>query len=159
MVNEDTSYPHKPEHITFMPGIFNLCNKALAKGYIIVIVSNQAGVAKGHFSENDVIFLHKWMHNKFREQGIEIAGFYYCPFHKDGIIPDYTKDSSDRKPKPGMILKAAKDLDIDIAKSIMIGDKLSDRIELNDLRSIIIKSKYTGDEFDVENFGDLEKMI
>ena len=99
------------------------------------------------------------MHNKFREQGIDIAGFYYCPFHKDGVIAEYKEDSFNRKPKPGMILQAVKDLDLNIRQSIMIGDKPSDRIELEGLRSIIIKSKYTNGDYDVEHLGDLLKMF
>jgi histidinol phosphatase-like enzyme len=99
------------------------------------------------------------MHNKFREQGIEIAGFYYCPYHKDGTVEDYKEDSWFRKPKPGMILQAAEELDIDIGKSVMIGDKHSDRIALKELRSVILKSTYTGDDFDVEDISALEKII
>lgn len=159
VVNEDTGYPCKPEHIKFTKSIFKFCKTALSKGYILVIISNQAGVAKGYFSEDDVRFLHKWMDNKFREQGIEISGFYYCPFHKDGVIPAYKKDSDMRKPKPGMILQAAKELNIDIKRSIMVGDKISDRINLNGLQSIIIKSKYTSENYDAESLESVEKMI
>ena len=159
VINEDTAYPHKPEHITFRKGIFKFCKTALKKGYIIVVVSNQAGVAKGYYSEDDVIALHKWMNSKFREQGIEIAGFYYCPYHIDGTVPEYKKYSANRKPKPGMFLQASKDLGIDIKNSIMVGDKLTDRIELEDLKSIIIKSKYTGNNYDVESIKEAEKIL
>jgi D-glycero-D-manno-heptose 1,7-bisphosphate phosphatase len=159
VVNEDTAYPHKPEHIKFKDGIFKFCKAAIQKGYIIVIVTNQAGVAKGHFSESDVQFLHKWMHNKFQEQGIEISGFYYCPYHKDALIPEYKEDSFFRKPNPGMILKASEELGININKSVIVGDKPSDRIELKELRSIILKSDYTGDDYDVESIGAVENLI
>ncbi len=159
VVNEDTGYPCRPEQITFTKHIFEFCKAAVVKDYILVIVSNQAGVAKGYFSEDDVNFLHKWMENKFRERGIEITGFYYCPFHRDGVIPEYTKDSNMRKPKPGMIVKAAQDLTIDITKSIMVGDKVSDRIEYDGLKSIIIRSSYTGTDYDAENLLSVEKMI
>ena len=159
VINKDSAYPYKPEHITFTDGIFKFCITALKRGYILVVVTNQAGVAKGHYSEGDVISLHKWMGRKFREQGIEIAAFYYCPYHIDGIVPEYQKDSEDRKPKPGMFFQASKDLGIDIKNSIMVGDKLTDRIELEDLKSIIIKSKYTGDNYDVVSLEEVEKML
>ena len=159
VINEDSAYPYKPEHITFKKDIFNFCQTALKKGYIIVIVTNQAGIAKGHYTEEDVISLHKWMDSKFREKGIEIAGFYYCPYHVDGTVDRYKKDSDCRKPKPGMFLQASKDLGIDIKHSIMVGDKVTDRIELKELKSVIIKSPYTGSNYDVESLKDIEKLL
>lgn len=159
IINEDTKYPHKPEHITFKKDIFKFCKAVIEKGYILVVVSNQAGVAKGYYSEDDVVFLHKWMENKFRERGITIAGFYYCPYHIEGTVQKYRKDSPMRKPKPGMILQAAKELGIDLKKSVMVGDKPSDRIELKELKSIIVHSKYTGNEYDAEDIVAVEKMI
>jgi D-glycero-D-manno-heptose 1,7-bisphosphate phosphatase len=159
VINEDVAYPHKPEHIVFKKGIFNFCKRAVAKGYALVVVTNQAGVAKGYFPEDDVIRLHAWMNDKFLEQGITIAGFYYCPFHIKGSVEMYRHDSDCRKPKPGMLLKAAKDLDIDLSRSMMIGDKTSDRIELPELRSIIIKSAYVPDGYDVESLRDVEALL
>lgn len=159
IINEDIAYPHKPEHIKFKDGIFKFCKKAREKGYILVVITNQAGVAKGYFSEEDVKSLHKWIDNKFREHGIKIAGFYYCPYHIDAVIPEYKKDSDFRKPKPGMILKASRELGIDIDKSIMVGDKLSDRIELDTLKSIIVKSDHTGTNYDVESLAIVDDMI
>jgi len=155
IINEDNGYPHKPEQIVFKSAIFDLCKEAIKKGYIIVVVTNQAGVAKGIFTEEDVILLHKWMKERFKEKGIEISGFYYCPFHKEAVIEKYKKDSNLRKPKPGMFLQAAKDLNIDLSKSIMIGDKDSDRIELPQLKCYIIKSKYCESNYD---FDSLEKV-
>jgi D-glycero-D-manno-heptose 1,7-bisphosphate phosphatase len=159
VINEDSAYPYKPEHIIFKEGIFDFCRKAVEKGYLLVVVTNQAGVAKGKFTEDDVKALHVWMGNQFQERHIPVAGFYYCPFHKDGVVPRYAVDSEWRKPKPGMILQAMKDLDIDETQSIMIGDKLSDRIALAGLRSIILKSNYTPHDYNAENFEELQNMI
>jgi D-glycero-D-manno-heptose 1,7-bisphosphate phosphatase len=156
VINEDTGYPHKPEHIVFKPAIFHICKKAMEKGYIIIVVTNQAGIAKGRFTERDIEDLHRWMALKFMEKGISIAGFYYCPYHKNGIVDRYKKDSDCRKPKPGMFIQAAKDLDIDMSKSIMIGDKQSDRIEMPSLKCYIIKSKYTLENYDFET---MEQVI
>ena len=159
VVNEDAAYPYKPEHIVFIHGIFDLCKKAMDKGYCLVIVTNQAGVAKGYFTEEDVVNLHAWMKDRFSEKGIVIAGFYYCPFHKKATVEKYRADSDCRKPKPGMILKAAEELGIDISRSLMVGDKASDRIELPQLRCITIKSNYLPEGYDVEDLKGVEGYL
>ena len=159
IINDDTGYPHKPEHIRFYDSIFPLLKKAQDKGYLLVVITNQAGVAKGKFSEQDVRALHEWMAGEFSKRGISISKFYYCPHHSEGSVTEYRTACDCRKPKPGMVLQAARELDIDIASSLVIGDKTSDRIALPGLRSIIVKSKYTGDDFDVERLEDLGQMI
>lgn len=160
VINEDTAYPFKPEQIKFKKDIFQFCKIAVSKGYIIVIVTNQSGIAKGYFTEKDVEHLHDWMTEEFKNQGILIAKIYYSPYHKEGVVPRYRKDSILRKPRPGMIIKAAKELNIDITKSFMVGDKHSDRIDLPSLRSIIIKSNYTENGlFDVDDLMSIIPMI
>ena len=158
IVNEDVRYPYKPEQIVFCEGIFDICREALEKNYLIIIMTNQAGVAKGHFKEDDVLRLHEWMKSQFSDHGIEVTAFYYCPFHKEGIVQEYCKDDDCRKPKPGMFLKASEDFDIDFQRSLMVGDKPSDRIQLPDLKSVIVKSGYTGNDYDVESIGEIKKM-
>jgi D-glycero-D-manno-heptose 1,7-bisphosphate phosphatase len=160
VINEDTSYPYKPEHIKFKKNIFKFCKLSISKGYIIVIITNQAGIAKGFFTEEDVNYLHQWMVEQFKNRGITITKIYYCPYHKHAIITRYRKDSIMRKPRPGLFLKAAKELNIEISKSFMIGDKYSDRIELASLRSIIIKSKYTQNgKYDVDDLMSIVPII
>lgn len=151
VINEDTGYPHKPEHIRFNDRVFTLCKQAARKGYLLAVITNQAGVAKGKFTEKDVTALHEWMAGEFKKRGITIARFYYCPHHPEAVVPAYRLACNCRKPKPGMIEQAAKDLNIDIRESLVIGDKPSDRIALPGLRSIIVKSSYTGGDFDVED--------
>ncbi len=159
VINIDCAYPHKPEQIIFSDGIFNLCKKALSKGYLLVVVTNQAGVAKGYFTEDDVKRLHDWMQQQFCNQGIKIDAFYYCPFHPNATVEMYKKDSSCRKPGPGMILQAAKDFNIDINESLMVGDKESDRISLPGLKSIIIKSQYSKEDYDVVSLAEVERFL
>ena len=159
IVNEDTGYPWKPEHIKFTRGIFDFCRSAVEKGYIIVVVSNQAGVAKGLYTEEDVRSLHRWMDSVFRANGIPIARFYYCPFHVNGTIAHYARTSELRKPGPGMIVKAADDLGIDIGRSVMVGDKPSDRIALKELKSIIVRSTYSSDCYDVESLEEVTALL
>lgn len=159
IINEDIGYPGRPEDIRFTRDIFPLCKTAREKGYLLVVITNQAGVAKGHFGETEVRLLHQWMGKEFQKRGIRIEKFYYCPYHKDGTVQAYRKESDCRKPRPGMILQAVKDLQIDISTSLMIGDKLSDRIQLDGLKTLVVKSPYSGDEYDIERLLDAEKYL
>ena len=151
IINEDVRYAHTPEQIRFCDGIFEFCRIALEKGYLLLVMTNQAGVAKGHFTEEQVVALHEWMAGQFADHDIPITAFYYCPYHKDGVVERYRRDDPCRKPKPGMFLRAAREYGIDLSRSLMIGDKTSDRIELPELRSVIVRSGYTTEGFDVES--------
>ena len=159
IINEDTGYPHKPEQIVFKKDIFDFCKIAINKGYLIVVVSNQAGVAKGYFSEDAVEKLHKWMEGEFRNRGIKIAAFYYCPYHPDAVVEQYKKVSQFRKPAPGMVIQAVREHNIDIKSSLMIGDKKSDRIELEGLKSLVVRSKYVGQGYDLNSLKEAEKFM
>lgn len=159
IINEDTGYPYLPGHIRFNEPVFPLCANAAGKGYLLIVISNQAGIAKGKFTEQDVRALHEWMAGEFKKRGITIAGFYYCPHHPEGIVPAYRKVCNCRKPKPGMIEQAVKDHNIDISKSLVIGDKHTDRIALDGLRSIIVKSRYTDSDFDVEDLSHIADYL
>ena len=101
------------------------------------------------FLESDVIALHEWMTAEFAKRGITITKFYYCPHHADGVVSEYRKACDCRKPKPGLVLDAVKDFDFDIGSSLLIGDKPSDRIALEGLRCIILKSRYTDENYDI----------
>jgi len=159
IINEDVRYPHLPEHIRFCEGIFDVCRTAAEKGYLLIVVTNQAGVAKGYYTEDDVVALHEWMREQFLLQGITITAFYYSPYHNDGTVEKYVRNSDCRKPNPGMVLRAAGDYDIDIARSLMVGDKESDRILLPELKSVIVKSNYTPEKYDVESLNDVIALL
>lgn len=121
VVNVDHDYVHKVEEFDFIDGIFELCRRFQEEGYRIVIVTNQSGIARQRYSEADFAELSRWMIAQFAEQGVEINGVYHCPHH-----PDITGSCRCRKPEPGMLLDAAKDLHLDLERSIMIGDKERD---------------------------------
>lgn len=95
-------------------------------GYLVIVASNQSAVARGICSESQIIELHRQLQSHFQDQGAAIAAFYHCPFHADGKIPAYRRDSPWRKPAPGMLLQAALDFDLDLARCIMVGDKADD---------------------------------
>jgi D,D-heptose 1,7-bisphosphate phosphatase len=126
VINIDYGYVHKKEDFHFINGIFELCQKAQNDGYLIIIVTNQSGIAKGYYTEEQFLELTKWMEDKFKQKDIFITKTYYCPYHTNARIAQYKKDSQDRKPNPGMLLKAIKEFNIDPRESILIGDKESD---------------------------------
>ena len=121
VINVEKNYLYEIEEFEFMDGIFDLCRSYEQKGYLIVVVTNQSGIARGYYSEDDFARLSEWMIDEFKEQSIDIAGIYYCPHH-----PDISGTCSCRKPEPGMLFDAAENLDIDLKNSVMIGDKERD---------------------------------
>ncbi len=125
MINVDKHYVYKIEDCEFIEEIFDICRAAKKSGYKLIVVTNQAGIAKGYFTEKD---FHQFMDHvkaEFVRQGCPLDDIFYCPYHIDGF-GKYKKDSEDRKPNPGMILKAAQKHNIDLKQSILIGDKESD---------------------------------
>lgn len=126
VINVDVNYLYRIEDLTFMPGALEALALAVRAGYELIVVTNQSGVARGYYTEDDVKKLHTYMGKKMEEQGAPVLQFYYCPHHEKGTVPAYTMVCDCRKPEPGMILKAMEDYSIDRAKSFMIGDKPSD---------------------------------
>lgn len=125
VINEDKHHLYRIEDCEFMNGIFDLCREYKNKGFEIVVVTNQAGIAKGIYTEDDYFKLRDYIHGEFAKQGCPITAEYYCPYHPDGQ-GKYKRTSFYRKPNPGMILRAAKDLDIDLKQSVLIGDNKND---------------------------------
>jgi D-glycero-D-manno-heptose 1,7-bisphosphate phosphatase len=121
VINVDKVHVYLKEDFEFSEGIFKLCRKYLDKGYMILVITNQAGIAKGIYTEEDYIKLTDWMIEQFRDRDIKISKVYHCPHHPeiDGIC-------NCRKPDPGMILQAVKEFDLDISQCILVGDKESD---------------------------------
>lgn len=115
VVNVDKAYVYRREDFDFMPGVKALCQAARARGYAIVIVTNQSGIGRGYYSEADFHSLMTWVASELG--GVDAT--YFCP-----DLPD-AKDSR-RKPSPAMILEAARDLDLDLSRSLLVGDKDSD---------------------------------
>jgi D-glycero-D-manno-heptose 1,7-bisphosphate phosphatase len=126
VINHDAGYTSRVEDFHFIDGIFDLCRAARQAGYLLIVITNQAGIGRGYYSEDDFLVLTKWMRQRFEAEGATLTDVLYCPFHPEHGIGDYKKDSLDRKPNPGMLLRAAKMHSIDMKHSIMIGDKDSD---------------------------------
>jgi D-glycero-D-manno-heptose 1,7-bisphosphate phosphatase len=126
VINVDKGYVHRPDQVEFVDGIFELCASAQQMGFLLIVITNQAGVARGYYSEQTVHELHEWLAERFVERGSRLARFYYCPYHPEHGIGRYKRDSCMRKPKPGMILRARDELGIDLSRSVLIGDKRLD---------------------------------
>jgi len=126
VINHDAGYTSRVENLRLIDGIFDLCREATQSGYLLIVVTNQAGIGRGYYSEEEFLALTEWMCDRFKLEGVPITDVFYCPFHPEHGVGDYKKDSFDRKPNPGMLLRAAEKYGIDMSHSIMIGDKDSD---------------------------------
>lgn len=126
VINFDAGHTFRREEFEFIPGIFELCRAAQAAGYLLVVVTNQAGIGRGKYSEEDFQVLTEWMIDRFAQEGSRITRLYFCPYHPEFGVGKYKQDSPDRKPHPGMLLRAQAELDLDLSASIFIGDKLTD---------------------------------
>jgi D-glycero-D-manno-heptose 1,7-bisphosphate phosphatase len=123
VINVDRDYVYRTEDFEFIDKIFEICRKYQESGFLIFVVTNQAGIARKIYSEKDFLTLTKWMVKRFKDEGISITKVYHCPHH-----PEFTGSCTCRKPKPGLFLKAAEEFDLDMPGSVLIGDKESDII-------------------------------
>ena len=121
VINIEKDYLYEIEDFEFIEGIFSLCNYYQELGYIIIIVTNQSGIARKYYSEEDFNKLSTWMVTEFKKNNIEIKKVYFCPHH-----PDISGECFCRKPNPGMLLDASAEFDIDLKNSIIVGDKERD---------------------------------
>ncbi|MFN7112654.1 MAG: D-glycero-alpha-D-manno-heptose-1,7-bisphosphate 7-phosphatase [Brevundimonas sp.] len=124
---EDSGYPHRPEHLKLIPGATTAVRRLNRLGYLAVIVTNQSGVARGMFDEDQMNGFNALLVKRLAQDGAVIGAVYACPFHPEARDERYRHpDHPDRKPNPGMLLRAIADHDIDPAKSFMIGDQPRD---------------------------------
>lgn len=126
VINVDRGYVHTVDDFEYIEGVFEACKKLKEMGYLLVLVTNQAGIARGMYTEDEFLTLTEWMDWNFVDNGVEFDGIYYCPHHPTEGKGDYLQDCNCRKPKPGMLISARDFLKIDMAKSVMIGDKADD---------------------------------
>ena len=125
-LNVDVHYLHDPRDFVWTPGAIEAIRWANEHGYLVIVVTNQSGIARGYYDEAAVHHLHDWMNTELEKHNAHIDAFYYCPHHTEGKLPAYTKSCDCRKPAPGMILRAIREHDIDPAASWMFGDGARD---------------------------------
>jgi len=126
VINIDRAYVHRQEDFEFVDGIFELCRLGRSRQYLIFVITNQAGIARGYYSEDDFQRLTRWMCERFAVEAAPIDKVYFCPYHPEHGIGAYKLDSPFRKPRPGMILQAAQEFGIDLARSVLVGDMATD---------------------------------
>jgi D-glycero-D-manno-heptose 1,7-bisphosphate phosphatase len=126
VINLDDAYVGTRERLRWMPGIAPAIRALNEAGYYVFVFTNQSGVARGFFSEDDVRTLHNWMRDELAREGARIDDFRYCPHHPDGVVPAYTRECDWRKPQAGMVLDLMKHWPVDRERSFVIGDKKRD---------------------------------
>ena len=140
-INVEKNYLHRYEDWEWTPGAIDAIKALNDAGYLVIVVTNQAGIARGMYGDDDVELLHKQVDQELASHGAHVDGYYYCPHHPDhGEI----RECECRKPEPGMLFEAQRDHDIDMSLSYMIGDKLSD-VEAGmaaQVKSILVTTGY-----------------
>jgi len=122
----EVGYLSSLSQLEILPNVPNALKLLKSLGYLLIVVTNQSGVARGFFTESFVLQVHSVLQERFIEQGVKVDAFYYCPHHPTEGLPPYNIDCDCRKPKTGMLTKAALEHGIDIPRSWVIGDSLTD---------------------------------
>lgn len=144
-INEDVNYLTSKDELVIFPGVKDALSRLKSLGFLNIIITNQSGIARGYLTEEELEDIHKEIDSVLKIDGKPlIDDYFYSPYHLDGVVPVYTKESDDRKPGIGMIEKAVEKHGIDIKESFLIGDSLVDMkcAETAGLRKILVKSGY-----------------
>ena len=128
VINVDSGYVGRWEDFEYLPEAIEGLKQLQSAGFKLIVVTNQSGIARGYYSEDDFLALTKAMTADLCAKGVTLAAVYYCPYLEDADLEPYRVASYLRKPEPGMLLKAAQEHDIDLSRSIMVGDKVSDMV-------------------------------
>jgi D-glycero-D-manno-heptose 1,7-bisphosphate phosphatase len=146
-INVEKEYLYLPGDFEFIPGAAKAIQLLNGAGFLVVVVTNQSGVARGYYTEEDVHLLHRYAAAQLEHSGSRVDAWFYCPHHPSGR-GSYALPCRCRKPQPGMLLEAARRFEIDLDSSIMIGDKLVD-VEAGraaGCRAILVRTGYGRDE-------------
>jgi len=148
VICENVEYMSRPSQLKIIPKVPEAIKLLNENGFRVVVVTNQSGIARGYLTEKDLEKIHKKMIKILDKNGAKIDSIYYCPHLPDGVIKKYRKECNCRKPKPGMLIRAEKELSLDLKKSFMVGDSMSD-IQAGkkvDCMSILISNSENKDE-------------
>jgi D-glycero-D-manno-heptose 1,7-bisphosphate phosphatase len=127
VLNQDPPhYAHRLDQLALIPRSDDAVRLLKDYGYFLVIISNQSGVARGYYTETQISVFNNALLKEIRKKGGDIDAVYYCPHHPEAVIQKYKQNCDCRKPKAGMIFQAAREYDIDLRNSFVVGDKLSD---------------------------------
>lgn len=148
VINEERNYVHRREDFVLLPGVIEGLALLRNAGYHLIVVTNQAGIARGYYDQAAMDCLHDHLRASLAASGIKLDAIYFCPHHPQGSVADLVVECGCRKPAPGMLLQAVRDFDLDLSNSVLIGDKLSDvqagkRAGVG--RTVIVKSGHAVD--------------
>ena len=168
-INVDTDYLYKIEDFQFEKKVPETLKYFFDQGYKLIVITNQSGVARGYFSEEDVKKLHDHIQNEAKKFGFFFTGFYYCPHHKDGIVKEYSIECECRKPNTLLLKKAAKGHYLTLCSSYFVGDKSADMIlgRKMGLTTILVGTGYGKEtvktckdhDYYIHDFSELKKII
>ena len=126
VINIDHGYVYRREDFQFLPGTLAACAQLHRLGFVLVVVTNQSGIGRSLYDEDGYRRLTEWMRGEFAAAGAPLAGVYHCPHHPQAVLPQYRHACDCRKPAPGMLLAAARELSLELSRSVLFGDKASD---------------------------------
>ncbi len=126
VVNQEMGYLYRPEDVRWVESIFPLARTARRNGYRLVIVTNQSGIARGLYTTAEFQALMSWIAAEFRIEGAPLDAVYHCPYHPVHGLGAWRREHEDRKPGPGMLLRAAREHGLDLRRSLLVGDRCSD---------------------------------
>jgi D-glycero-D-manno-heptose 1,7-bisphosphate phosphatase len=126
VINRDFGYVFKIENLEILDGIISLCQKAQNLGYKLIVVTNQSGIGRGYYTEEDFWHFMEGISIEFAKFGVKFDAIYFSPYHPESKIKKYQIGEEFRKPNNGMILKAQEDFNLNLEKSVLIGDKITD---------------------------------
>jgi D-glycero-D-manno-heptose 1,7-bisphosphate phosphatase len=127
VINADRGYVARPQDFEWLPGIFEAVRTARRLGFAVVVVTNQSGIGRGYYTEQDFAAVTAYMQERLARENAPLDAVYHCPFHPDAVEARFRHpDHPWRKPRPGMLLAARDDMELDLARSAMVGDRPSD---------------------------------
>ena len=153
-LNREVNYLHKIENFEWVPGAPQAIKRLNALGMPVLVVTNQSGVARGYYTEDDVDRLHAWMNEELAKVGATVDAFYFCPYHPDGTVEEYQALSHCRKPNVGMFETAGEEWGVDPTRSFVVGDKNTDLIPGNELGMTTILVRTGHGETEDESVAD-----
>lgn len=160
VINIEKDFLFKIEDFEYEVGVIEALQKLSKLGYKFIIITNQSGIARGYYTEEDYLKLENYMVNDLKKNKIIIEKVYYCPHHPDGI-GEYKKNCKCRKPEIGNFLKAIEEFKIDVSNSYMIGDRITDLIPASKLgfKTVLVKTGYGSKNVDKINENNLNSII
>jgi D,D-heptose 1,7-bisphosphate phosphatase len=144
-INEEVNYLSKKEHIKLIPGVREALETFKNLGFLNIIITNQSGIARGFIKLNDLEEIHSELNTMLRIENVNlIDDIFFCPYHVEGVLEEFRKESEDRKPNTGMIVKAKKKYNLDLSRSFLIGDSFTDmKCAVNsNIKKILVKTGY-----------------